>query len=52
MEFKLAPKKWGRKWTIILDTSDATAPQRVRSYSFEERVHLAGHAMVVLRRVA
>ena len=52
MEFKLAPKKWGREWTIILDTSDATAPQRVRSYSFEERVHLAGHAMVVLRRVA
>ncbi len=52
MEFKLPPKKWGREWTIILDTADATAPQRVQSHSFEERVHLAGHAMVVLRRVA
>ena len=52
MEFKLPPKKWGREWTIVLDTADAAAPQRARSYSFEERVHLAGHAMVVLRRVA
>ena len=52
MEFKLPPKKWGRQWTMVLDTADATAPQRVRSYAFEERVHLAGHAMVVLRRVA
>ena len=52
MEFKLPPKKWGRKWTIILDTSDAMAPKPLRSYAFEERVHLAGHTMVVLRRVA
>ena len=22
MEFKLPPKKWGRKWTIVLDTAD------------------------------
>ncbi len=51
MEFKLPPKKWGRKWTIVLDTADAAAPQRVRSYAFEERVHLAGHTMVVLQRV-
>ena len=52
MEFKLPPKQFGRRWTIILDTADATAPQRVRSYSFEERVHLAGHSMVLLRCVA
>jgi len=53
MEFKLPPKKWGRKWVIVLDTADATSPpQRTQPYSFEERVHVAGHAMVVLRRVA
>jgi hypothetical protein len=52
MEFKLPPKKWARRWTIVLDTADATAPARGQSLSFEERVHVAGHAMVVLRRVA
>jgi isoamylase len=49
MEFKLPPKKWGRKWTIVLDTADAEA-NRERQYLSEERVHLAGHAMVVMRR--
>jgi glycogen operon protein len=52
MEFKLPPKKWARKWTIVLDTADAKAPPSGQSHSFEERVHVAGHAMVVLRRVA
>jgi isoamylase len=52
MEFKLPPKKWGRQWTTILDTADATAADRAQSYACEERVHVAGHAMVVLRRVA
>jgi len=52
MEFKLPPKKWGRQWTIVLDTADATAAQSVKKYLFEQRVHVAGHAMVVLRRVA
>jgi hypothetical protein len=52
MEFKLPPKKWGQKWTIVLDIADASAPKSARSYSFEERVHVAGHAMVVLRRMA
>jgi isoamylase len=52
MEFKLPPKEWGRKWTIVLDTADATAASGAQSHSFEERVHVAGHAMVVLRRVA
>jgi len=52
MEFKLPPKKWGRKWVIVLDTADAkSSPQGGRSYSLEERVHVAGHAMVVLRRI-
>ncbi|HKN12158.1 MAG TPA: glycogen debranching protein GlgX [Candidatus Binatus sp.] len=52
MEFKLPPKKWGRQWTVVLDTGDATAPDRAQPHLFEERVHVAGHAMVVLRRVA
>jgi glycogen operon protein len=52
MEFKLPPKKWARKWTIVIDTADTKAPTSGQSYSFEERVHVAGHAMVVLRRVA
>jgi glycogen operon protein len=53
MEFKLPPKKWGRKWVIVVDTADAASPPpRTQPYSFEERVHVAGHAMVVLRRVA
>ena len=52
MEFKLPPKKWGREWTVMLDTADATASARAQSHQFEERVHVAGHAMVVLRRVA
>ena len=52
MEFKLPPKKWGQKWTIVLDTAEASAPKSVRAYSSEERVHVAGHAMVVLRRMA
>jgi len=51
MEFKLPPKKWGQKWTSVLDTGEASAPKSVRSYSSEERVHVAGHAMVVMRRV-
>jgi isoamylase len=51
MEFKLPTKKWGRQWTIVLDTADASAPKSARAYSYEERVHTAGHAMVVLRRV-
>jgi len=52
MEFKLPPKKWGRQWSVVLDTAETAAPHRVRSHSFEERVHVAGHAMVVLRRTA
>jgi len=52
MEFKLPPKKWGRQWVTILDTADATATDRAQSHPFEERVHVAGHAMVVLRRMA
>ncbi len=52
MEFKLPPKKWGREWTVVLDTADLAAASRVQSHQFEERVHVAGHAMVVLRRVA
>jgi isoamylase len=52
MEFKLPPKKYGREWTIVLDTADAAAADRARSHLFEERVHVAGHAMVVLRRTA
>ena len=53
MEFKLPPKKWARKWTIVLDTANAASPsESAQPYSFEERVHVAGHAMVVLRRMA
>ncbi|MGH7925355.1 MAG: glycogen debranching protein, partial [Candidatus Binatus sp.] len=52
MEFKLPPEKWGRKWTIVLDTALATEPARARTHSFGARVHVAGRAMVVLRRVA
>jgi isoamylase len=52
MEFKLPPKKYGREWTIVLDTADATAADAAKSHLAEERVHLAGHAMVVLRRTA
>ncbi len=51
MEFKLPAKKWGREWTTVLDTADTAPAPHARSYGFEERVHLAGHAMVVLRRV-
>ena len=51
MEFKLPPIKWGRQWTIVLDTADATAPTG-KFHAFDERVHVAGHAMVVLRRTA
>jgi isoamylase len=50
MEFKLPPKKWGRKWVIVLDTADASVSDDARVYLPEERVHVAGHAMVVLRR--
>ncbi|MGC1192557.1 MAG: hypothetical protein WA861_18345, partial [Candidatus Binatus sp.] len=53
MEFKLPPKKWARKWTSVLDTANAASPsESAQPYSFEERVHVAGHAMVVLRRMA
>jgi hypothetical protein len=52
MEFKLPTKKWGRKWTIVLDTADPATLSDSRSHLFEERVHVAGHAMVVLRRIA
>ncbi len=51
MEFKLPPKKWGRKWTIVLDTADPAVVSDSRSHLFEEQVHVAGHAMVVLRRI-
>ena len=52
MEFKLPPKKWARKWSIVLDTADPATLSDSRSHLFEERVHLAGYAMVVLRRVS
>ena len=52
MEFKLPPKKWGRKWTIVFDTADPATLSDSRSHLFEERVHVAGHAMVVVRRIA
>ena len=52
MEFKLPSKKWGRKWSIVLDTADPDTLSDSRSHLFEERVHVAGHAMVVLRRVS
>jgi isoamylase len=52
MEFKLPSKKYGRKWTIVLDTADPATLSDSRSHLFEERVHVAGHAMVVLRRIA
>ncbi|HEV2170903.1 MAG TPA: hypothetical protein VGR40_08140, partial [Candidatus Binatus sp.] len=49
MEFKLPPKKWGSQWTMVFDTADPGADGK-KSYAFEERVHLAGHAMVGLLR--
>jgi isoamylase len=52
MEFKLPTKKWGRKWSIVLDTADPATLSDSRSHLFEERVHVAGHATVVLRRIA
>ena len=51
MEFKLPAKKWGREWSIVLDTATDAAPDSAQSHLFEERIHVAGHAMVVLRRV-
>jgi isoamylase len=51
MEFKLPAKKWGREWSIVLDTASDAAPDSSQSHLFEQRVHVAGHAMVVLRRV-
>jgi glycogen operon protein len=50
MEFKLPVRKWGSQWTAVFDTADVKSQQSGRSYAFEERVHVAGHAMVVLRR--
>jgi isoamylase len=52
MEFKLPPKKYGRKWSIVFDTAEPATLSDSRSHLFEERVHVAGHAMVVLRRVS
>jgi len=52
MEFKLPAKNWGRQWTVLLDTAAGPAPEVAQSHLCEERVHVAGHAMVVLRRVA
>jgi isoamylase len=51
MEFKLPPKKWGAAWKIVVDTADVKPPDGAKSYAFEQLVHVAGHAMVVLRRV-
>ena len=35
MEFKLPPRKWARKWTIVLDTANAASPsESAQSYSF------------------
>ncbi len=50
MEFKLPGRNWGRTWSVVVDTGDATTPASTRSYSFKERVHVSGRAMVVLRR--
>ena len=38
--------------TVLLDTAAGPAPEVAQSHLCEERVHVAGHAMVVLRRVA
>jgi len=51
MEFKLPAKKYGREWSIVLDTANAAAPDSAQPHLFEQRVHVAGNAMVVLRRV-
>ena len=50
MEFRLPSRNFGRGWTIVVDTTNATAQEGSRSYSFEEEVHVSGRALIVLRR--
>jgi isoamylase len=50
MEFMLPRKKWGRLWTMVLDTSEPDAQASGRSYLFRTKVGVGGRAMIVLRR--
>jgi isoamylase len=52
MEFKLPPRNFARSWTTVIDTTQPTLQEDARSYSFEEKVHVSGRAMIVLRHRA
>jgi glycogen operon protein len=50
MAFKLPRMKWGRQWTVVVDTTQPIVQAGARSYSFREDVEVSGRAMIVLRR--
>ena len=50
MAFRLPRRKWGRQWTVVVDTTRPTVQAGARSYSFREEVEVSGRAMIVLRR--
>jgi glycogen operon protein len=52
MEFKLPPRNFARSWTTVIDTTPPTLQEDAKSYSFEDKVHVSGRAMIVLRHRA
>ena len=52
MEFKLPLARWGRRWTLVVDTANPTVEEGAQSYTASSTVKLAGRAIVVLRHPA
>ena len=52
MEFRLPVKAWGQRWIMILDTARPVPEQVRKVYADSQQVHVAGHAMVVLRHLS
>ena len=50
MAFRLPRMKWGRQWTVVVDTTQPIVQASARSYSFREEIEVSGRAMIVLRR--
>ena len=50
MRFRLPRMKWGRQWTVVVDTTQPIVQAGARSYSFREEIQVSGRAMIVLRR--
>jgi glycogen operon protein len=51
MNFRLPPRRWGRRWTLVVDTANPRVEEGAKSYADSSLVAVEGRSIVALRRI-